>query len=76
MHTARVDPLTSDLDLDDGATDTTIEISLARREKRVGEECIWLAFRYQAALQSVTRQHALPLADSHLFYARPLVRIP
>ncbi|KAF8416438.1 hypothetical protein EV426DRAFT_721796 [Tirmania nivea] len=51
---------TGDLDQDDGVTDTTIEISLAHKEKRVGEACLWLAVRYQAALQSLTAEDTLP----------------
>ncbi|RPB18101.1 hypothetical protein L211DRAFT_854467 [Terfezia boudieri ATCC MYA-4762] len=53
-------PFTSDLDQDGGASDTTIEISLAYQEKRVGEECLWLAVRYQAALESLMEDDALP----------------
>ncbi|KAF8419769.1 hypothetical protein EV426DRAFT_614761, partial [Tirmania nivea] len=53
-------PFTSDLDQDDGITDTTIEISLAHKEKRVGEECLWLAVRYQTALESLTEEDTLP----------------
>ncbi|KAF8421536.1 hypothetical protein BGX38DRAFT_1240068, partial [Terfezia claveryi] len=53
-------PFTGDLDQDGGATDATIEISLAYQAKRVGEECLWLAVRYQAALESLTQEDALP----------------
>ncbi|RPB21245.1 hypothetical protein L211DRAFT_889995 [Terfezia boudieri ATCC MYA-4762] len=50
----------SELDTDDGVTDSIIEISLARKEKRVGEECLWLAVRYQTALESLTAIDSLP----------------
>ena len=53
-------PFPNDLDQDGGATDTIIEISLAHQAKRVGEECLWLAVRYQSALESVTEDDALP----------------
>ncbi|KAF8422238.1 hypothetical protein EV426DRAFT_575281 [Tirmania nivea] len=53
-------PFTSDLDQDDGVTDTTIEISLAHKEKRVGEECLWLAVRYQAALECLMDKDTMP----------------
>ncbi|KAF8417546.1 hypothetical protein EV426DRAFT_622383 [Tirmania nivea] len=51
---------TTDLDPDDGVTDSMIEVSLAREQKRVGEECLWLAVRYQAALESLTSLDSLP----------------
>ena len=54
--------LNGDLDLDDGVTDSTIEIALAHKEKRVGEECLWLAVRYQTALESLTALDSLPTA--------------
>ncbi|KAF8422245.1 hypothetical protein EV426DRAFT_670976 [Tirmania nivea] len=51
---------TKELDPDEGVTDSMIEISLARKEKRVGEECLWLAVRYQTALESLTSIDSLP----------------
>jgi len=54
------DKFTEDLDDDGGATDTTIEISLASKESRVGEECLWLITRYQTALECLTAQKTLP----------------
>ncbi|RPB19109.1 hypothetical protein L211DRAFT_853513 [Terfezia boudieri ATCC MYA-4762] len=59
-HDGLTHPITAELDVDDGITDSTIEISLARKHKRVGEECLWLAVRYQAALESLTALDSLP----------------
>ncbi|KAF8431742.1 hypothetical protein BGX38DRAFT_1228091 [Terfezia claveryi] len=51
---------TSELDQDEGVSDTSIEISVAYQQKRVGEECLWLTVRYQAALNSLTAEDTLP----------------
>ena len=50
----------AELDDDGGATDTTIEITLASKERRVGEECLWLITRYQTALDYLTAKKNLP----------------
>ncbi|RPB21192.1 hypothetical protein L211DRAFT_840942 [Terfezia boudieri ATCC MYA-4762] len=55
-----MDASTGDLDNDDGVTDTAIEISFACKDRRVGQECLWLAVRYQAALECLTAESALP----------------
>ncbi|RPB27295.1 hypothetical protein L211DRAFT_846127 [Terfezia boudieri ATCC MYA-4762] len=50
----------SELDPDGRVTDSMIEISLARKEKRVGADCLWLAVRYQTALEFLTAVDSLP----------------
>ena len=59
-ETPTSDTFTAELDDDGGPTDTTIEITLAFKESRVGEECLWLITHYQTALDFLTAKKNLP----------------